>query len=42
MFFLASLLGFLIDNEAEKIIGERKKKTNFLSRFFRTRRSQRR
>ena len=40
--FLASLLGYLIDTEAEKIIDERKKKTNFLSKFFRTRRSQNR
>lgn len=38
--FLASLLGYLIDTEAEKIIKERKKKTNFLNKFFRTRRSQ--
>ena len=40
--FLASLLGFLVDNEAEKIIGERKKKTNFLSKFFRIPRFRRR
>ena len=38
--FLASLLGYLIDTEAEKIIKERKKKINFLNKFFRTRRSQ--
>jgi hypothetical protein len=38
--FLASLLGFLIDNEAEKIIGERKRKTNIINKIFRTRQSR--
>ena len=38
--FLASLLGYLIDTEAEKIIGERKKKTNIINKIFRTRQSQ--
>jgi hypothetical protein len=40
--FLASLLGFLIDNEAEKIIGERKRKTNIINKFFQTRLFRRR
>ncbi len=40
--FLASLLGFLIDNETEKVLGERKKKANFLNKFFRTRLFRRR
>ena len=38
--FLASLLGYLIDTEAEKIIGERKKKTNIINKIFRTRQSR--
>ena len=38
--FLASLLGYLIDTEAEKIIGERKKKTNIINKIFRTRPSR--
>lgn len=37
--FLASLLGFLVEVETEKILGERKKNANFLSKFFRTLRS---
>ena len=40
--FLASILGFLIDNETEKVLGERRKKANFLNKIFQTRLFRRR